>query len=236
MTEQFVLDLAAAERPSFDNFVIGRNREAVAALLALTSSATTSGSGILVWGATGAGKSHLLRASTLAAGRSRPVVQCATPREVPSVDACGDTATTPLLIVDDIDDADPDEQGRLFTWINALAARGGQWIAAASVPPARMTLRDDLRTRLALGLVLEVVALTDSDKAQALEVYANERGFRLPAEVIAYLLAHARRDMPSLVATLAALDRHSLASQRNVTIPLVRDWLRLSSGSEESGG
>ena len=235
MTEQFVLDLAAAEPPSFDNFVTGRNREAVAALLAHTGGAT-SGSGILVWGATGAGKSHLLRASALAARGSRQVVECAAPREVPSVDACGDAATTPLLIVDDIDDADPDEQGRLFTWINALAARGGQWIAAASVPPARMTLRDDLRTRLALGLVLEVGSLTDGDKAQALEVYANERGFRLPADVIAYLLAHAPRDMPSLVATLAALDRHSLASQRNVTIPLVRDWLRLSSGSEESGG
>ncbi|HSD00080.1 MAG TPA: DnaA regulatory inactivator Hda [Casimicrobiaceae bacterium] len=236
MTEQFVLDLAAAEPPSFDNFVIGRNREAVAALLALTHAATTSRSGILLWGATGAGKSHLLRASALAARASRPVVECATPREVPSVDACGDTAAAPLLIVDDIDDADPDEQGRLFTWINALAARGGPWIAAASLPPARMTLRADLRTRLALGLVLEVGALADSDKAQALEVYANERGFRLPADVIAYLLAHARRDMPSLVATLAALDRHSLASQRNVTIPLVRDWLRRSSGSEESGG
>src|SRR4051812_34591763 len=153
MTEQFVLDLASAEPPSFDNFVIGRNREAVAALLALARGATNE-SGILVWGAGGAGKSHLLRAAGLAARGSRTVVECRAPREVPSVNTCGDIGTL-LLIVDDIDDADADEQGRLFTWINALVARGGQWIAAASVPPAQMTLRDDLRTRLALGLVFE---------------------------------------------------------------------------------
>jgi len=36
--------------------------------------------------------------------------------------------------------------------------------------------------------------------------------------------------MPSLVATLAALDRHSLATQRSVTIPLLRDWLQRDLG------
>ena len=44
--------------------------------------------------------------------------------------------------------------------------------------------------------------------------------------MIAYLLAHGRRDMPTLVATLAALDRHSLATKRPITVPLLRDWLR----------
>jgi len=48
--------------------------------------------------------------------------------------------------------------------------------------------------------------------------------------VIAYLLAHGRRDMPSLVATLAALDRHSLAVKRAVTVPLLREWLQREMG------
>jgi DnaA family protein len=118
----------------------------------------------------------------------------------------------------------------LFTLLNALAASGGQWVACAQAPPARLALRDDLRTRLALGLVLEVMPLADADKPLALETYARERGFRLSADVIAYLLAHGRRDMPSLVTTLAALDRHSLATQRSVTIPLLRDWLQRDLG------
>ncbi len=93
-------------------------------------------------------------------------------------------------------------------------------------PPARLALREDLRTRLALGLVFEVIPLADADKPQALAAFARERGFRLSDDVIAYLLAHGRRDMPSLVATLAALDRHSLATQRGITVPLLREWLQ----------
>jgi DnaA family protein len=99
-------------------------------------------------------------------------------------------------------------------------------LAAASVAPARLTLRDDLRTRLAHGLVYEIAALADHDKAQALCAYAAERGFRLSTDVIDYLLAHGRRDMATLVTTLAALDRHSLAAKRPITVPLLREWMQ----------
>ena len=49
-------------------------------------------------------------------------------------------------------------------------------------------------------------------------------------DVIAYLLAHGRRDMPALLSTLAALDRHSLAAKRPITVPLLRDWLQRDIG------
>lgn len=52
------------------------------------------------------------------------------------------------------------------------------------------------------------------------------RGFVLAEDVIAYLLAHGRRDMPSLLALLAALDRHALATKRAVTVPLLKSWLQ----------
>src|SRR5690606_18286316 len=90
----------------------------------------------------------------------------------------------------------------------------------------RLALRDDLRTRLAWGLAYEIVPLADADKPAALAAYARARGFALAGEVIAYLLAHGRRDMRSLVATLAALDRRSLALKRPVTVPLLREWMQ----------
>ncbi len=221
MIEQLILDLAQPEPPTFANFVAGVNREALAALAALAA-AQSRETGVLLWGASGAGKSHLLQASVAAAEAARPVIACASPREVPAEEA----APAALLVVDGVDDADADAQARLFTQLNRLAASGGQWLAAATLPPARLALREDLRTRLALGLVLEVVPLADGDKPRALAAYARERGFRLGDDVIAYLLAHGRRDMPSLVAALAALDRHSLAMQRPVTVPLLREWLQ----------
>lgn len=133
-------------------------------------------------------------------------------------------------MVDGVDKADADAQGRLFTLLNGLVALEGQWLASSALPPARLALREDLRTRLALGLVLEIVPLADADKPQALIAYARERGFHLADDVIDYLLAHGRRDMGSLMAALAALDRRSLAAKRAVTVPLLREWLQRDLG------
>ena len=218
---QLILDLARPEPPTFRNFVVGANGEALSAVRALVAGQLAH-AGVLLWGAAGGGKSHLVQAA-IDAAREAGRTLLAVGFESAVRDEPPDRA---LLVVDDVDAADAEAQARLFTLVNALAARDGQWLATAKLPPARMAVRDDLRTRLALGLVLELVPLADADKPAALAAYARERGFALPDDVITYLLAHARRDMKSLVATLAALDRLSLAAKRNVTVPLLREWLQ----------
>jgi DnaA family protein len=47
----------------------------------------------------------------------------------------------------------------------------------------------------------------------------------LSQEVVAYLLRHVQRDLPSLLALLDALDRYSIASRRAITLPLLRELL-----------
>jgi DnaA family protein len=220
--EQLILDFARAEAPTFANFVAGANREALAALASLANG-TLAHPGLLVWGGAGGGKTHLLQAAKTAARAHGRVV-------VEHVVAVDDVRPGMLVIVDDAHALVPNAQGALFTLVNALATVGGQWLAASHVPPMALPLRDDLRTRLALGLVLEIQPLADADKPAALAAYAHERGFRLSDDVIVYLLAHGRRDMKSLVATLAALDRRSLAMKRSITVPLLRDWLQRDLG------
>lgn len=217
--EQLVFELAPVEPPSFANFVTGRNAEAVARLAAAARGETADTS-IVVWGAEGAGRSHLLRAAVAAS--ARPAHYVAAPAAL-SPELPAGPAT---IAVDDVHTADALAQGRLFTLFNRLQETGGLLVAAAGAPPGRLDLRDDLRTRLGSGLVYEVVPLRDEDKPGALERYAAERGFRLSGEVIAYLLAHGRRDMGTLVAALAALDRHSLAEKRPITVPMLRQWLQ----------
>lgn len=217
--EQLTFALAAPEPPSFANFIAGPNREATAGL-AQAARGQLSESCLLLWGPLGAGRSHLLRATVGAA--CRPALYCADPSAAPAEPP--DSGA--LVAVDDVGRADAAAQGRLFTLFNALQASGGVLVAAADAPPARLPLRDDLRSRLGWGLVYELQPLADADKPQALAQHARERGFRLPDEVIAYLLAHGRRDMASLVATLAALDAYSLAAKRPVTLPLLREWLQ----------
>jgi len=227
--EQLILELMEPEPPAFDNFVAGPNREAVATLRRLASGDLPE-TGVLIWGPAGVGKSHLLKAVTaLAVGAGRPARYVADPAKLLSMSAL----SSAIVCIDAIDQADAFAQGALFTLYNALVASGGHLVAAADAAPARLELRDDLRTRLAHGLVYEIAALRDADKAQALAGFAADRGFRLAREVIDYLLSHGRRDMATLVATLAALDRHSLAAKRPITVPLLREWMQRQAGNPD---
>ncbi|MDR2710990.1 MAG: DnaA regulatory inactivator Hda, partial [Burkholderiales bacterium] len=215
--QQLIFDLFPASPPSFDNFVAGRNEEALAAVRdfvkGFVDSVPVSATSLYLWGANGAGKTHLLqaaRAQALSLGFA--VHTLANNRPFPPLSVW--TMSPALWIVDDVDCANEELQGYLFTVYNALKANGGGLIATAPVPPAQLTLREDLRTRLGWGGIYEITTLRDDDKLQALIAYANARGLRLPADIVAYLLKHSRRDMRSLVAVLDALDRYSLSLKR----------------------
>ena len=78
-------------------------------------------------------------------------------------------------------------------------------------------------------VVNQFVELTEEEKMQAMKSYAADCGFDLSQEICLYLLRHGRRDLPSLMMTLDALDRYSLANQRQITIPLLRELLQVAS-------
>jgi DnaA family protein len=228
--EQLVFEFAPPEPPRIANFLVGRNGELIAALTRFAGG-DHGETGFLLWGGPGAGKTHLLLAAlALAAERGIETRFCADPQAV-AADPGGAQA---LVAIDQVDDADALAAGRIFTLYNQLKERGGRLLVASRAPLGGLPLREDVRTRLGWGLVYEVLPLQDEEKAAALATYAAQRGFRLSSEVIDYLLRHGRRDMRSLVATLAALDRLSLAAKRPVTVPLLRQWLER--GATQAGG
>jgi DnaA family protein len=132
------------------------------------------------------------------------------------------------VAADDVETLDATAQQALFNAINAAREGQSAVLATGSAPPAGLALRDDLRSRLAWGLVYQLRAPSDADKAAYLRAEAARRGLRLPEEVLAYLLSHVPRDLASLNAVLDSLDRYSLASQRPLTLPLVRAALQKS--------
>ena len=211
---QLALDLVQPLRPSLDNFVAGRNAEAVAALRALVD-----GGGerfVLLWGAEGSGRSHLLRA--VAASAPSLWIDHAT-REM-SFDP-----GVRIYVADDVDCYDSVLQQQVFVLQNDVrASREAVLLASASAPPAQLALREDVRTRLAWGLVYQLHALTDAEKEEALRTHATSRGLALPTEVLKYLMTHMPRDLSTQIAILDALDGYALAAQRSITVPLIRDW------------
>jgi len=221
--EQLVFELAATEPPRFENFLPGRNAELVNALQRFATGQQNE-TGMFIWGAPGAGKSHLLHAAhDLAQERGISARRFEHPSEIDDADI---HAAEQLIIVDRIDEADAAAAGHIFTLYNVLRENRARLLAASRTPLATLQLREDLRTRLGWGLVYEIVVLPDEEKSSALGAYAQKRGFGLSSEVVEYLLSHRRRDMGSLMKALAALDRASLATKRPITVPLLKEWLQ----------
>jgi DnaA family protein len=220
--EQLTFELAPAEPQRLDNFLPGRNGELVAAL-ARFAEGRDGAPGFLVWGASGAGKTHLLRGTVALAAERGIDARYFSDSASLQDDAAGAAS---LLAIDRIDEADATAVGRIFTTYNALRQRGARMLAASRTPLAALPLREDLRTRLGWGLVYEALPLSDPEKGSALASYARQRGFELSPEVIDYLLRHGRRDMGSLLLAIGALDRLSLATKRPITVPLLREWLQ----------
>jgi DnaA-homolog protein len=224
--EQLVFELAVPEPPSVANFLAGRNAELVEALSAFVTGGRDTG--MLIWGGPGVGKTHLARAAVaLAQQHGLGARMFAHPSEIDDEALVAVGASEERVVaIDGVDLADAATAGRLFTLYNILKDRQARLIATSRAPLAALPLREDLRTRLGWGLVYELLALEDDDKPAALAVYARSRGFMLSDDVMEYLLRHGRRDMPSLLATLAALDRLSLATKRPITVPLLKGWLQ----------
>jgi len=214
---QFTLDLLRPPTPSLDNFVPGVNGAAVAALRdALCGHGPPF---IHLWGAAGSGRSHLLAAV------QPTVMQAEQGGAQPPVP--GFSATQRLYVVDDVHRLDSAQQAALFVLQDAVRQHIGTFlVTAADLPPAQLRLRDDVRTRLAWGLVFALHPIAEADQAAALLAYARARGARVDEELVPYMLTRLPRDMRTLVAVLDALDAYALARQRALTVPLLREWLQ----------
>ncbi len=151
---------------------------------------------LYLWGESGSGKSHLLQASAAA------------------------------HVADDVENLDEPSQIGLFNAINEARQLGGTVLAAGNAPPAQLPLREDLKSRLAWGLVYQVKLLSDEERSTYLRAEAARRGMQLPGEVVAYLLTHMRRDLRSLTAILDRLDQVSLELKRPITLPLLREAIK----------
>jgi DnaA family protein len=220
--QQLAFDFSVRLTPTLDNFVVGCNAELVERLHALGRGERDERF-VYLWGATASGRTHLARAAIDALQRAG--VAAAYHACTSDIDPPAALHELDAVALDDVDRVSKSGEIALFNLYNALRERGGLMIATGPVAPAQLALRPDVVSRLAWGLVYEVHALTDGEKARALAERAHARGFTLQSDVSQYLLTRARRDMSALFATLDALDRYSLEAKRPVTVPLLRELL-----------
>ena len=209
--KQLLLEIAEPPAPSLDNFIPGQNAEVLHSLRQMLHVSPDQGLKsqrfMYLWGESGSGKTHLLEASRNYAATHEEAAM--------------------LWVQDAVETLDDAAQVALFNRYNEIRDHAGCLLVAGCAAPGQMGLREDLATRLAWGLVYQLRPLSHDEKADALKAHAHARGMRLPDEVIDYCLRHLRRDLPTLMATLHALDEWSLTYQKPVTVAALRQLLQL---------
>jgi DnaA family protein len=120
----------------------------------------------------------------------------------------------------------PQWEEALFHCFNRLQQSGCQLLIASRDNPAASTIQlADLRSRMATGLVYQLASLDDTAKQKVMMVQSQARGLDMTEDVAQYLLRHHSRDIVELMALLQKLDKASMAAQRRLTIPFVRQTL-----------
>ena len=224
--KQLALDIGLATAPAFNNFFAGPNQAALSDLQRWAGSPLRSPVPTYLWGEPGCGKTHLLKAAVAVLQQQGARVGWldASSMEPPEFND-GWSA----VVLDDCHLYTAIQQQAAFNWfVNAVSSADGQprgVLAAGSLPPADLLLRDDLRSRLGWGHIYELHALTEPERRGVLRAQADARGIFLSDEVISFVLSRFSRDLSSLMQLLDQLDGYALQTQRAVTVPLIKAML-----------
>jgi DnaA family protein len=224
--KQMALDIGLHTTPTLDSFFAGPNSAALQHLKLWTTSQMPSPVPTYLWGESGSGKSHLLRA--VQAELSNAGVSVGWLDADQNERLIFDEAWTAVLM-DDVHLYNLEQQQLAFNWfVNALTPKSGspRWVLAAGMlPPADLKLRDDLRSRLGWGHVYGLQVLSDTERRAVLRSEADARGLFLSDEVMSYMLSRFSRDLGSLMSLLDHLDQFALQTKRAITIPLIKSML-----------
>ncbi len=216
----------------FDSF-IAAPAGAIAQLHAIAVGAADDW--IYLSGPAGTGKTHLAlalcaeaeqagRAASYlplqaAAGRAREALEALEGRDLVALDGLEAIA------------GDRDDEVAVFDFHNRARSAGVTLLyTARAVPDALGLGLPDLRSRLSQCGRIPLSPLDDAQRAEVLRDRAQRRGLALDEAAIEWLLTRTGRDLGGLVALLDRLDRESLAAQRRVTVPFLRQVLDGRSG------
>jgi DnaA family protein len=221
--QQLPLRVRIGEAARFDAFVAGPNAE-VLGLLEGPSPPRV----LWLWGRRGTGKTHLLQAACAAVGERGGTATYLDLDDAGAPALLEGCEALDLVCLDGLEcvSGDGEWNAAIFRLHTLMQDGTGRLYVASTAPPASLQFRlPDLRSRLLAAVVHQLRELDEEGQLEALERRAARRGLELPREAAAYLLHRLPRSMHSLCAVLDRLDEASLAAQRRLTIPFLRQAL-----------
>lgn len=226
MHQQLPLTISLKPSVNFASFVVGRNGEAVSRLR------TPLDPFVYLWGESGSGKSHLLQAACQQAHLEQRLPAYLPLKSAQEIDPemLQGLESYTLVCLDDLERIAGQAlwEGAIFNLFNLLRENGGQLIVAADRPPGDLPIElPDLASRLAWGPCYRLIPLDDDERLELLLASAERRGMSMSVETASFLLQRTPRDIHFLTLLMDRLDTASLAAQRRLTIPFVREILNI---------
>ncbi|MCY7312078.1 MAG: DnaA regulatory inactivator Hda [Pseudoxanthomonas sp.] len=202
--------------------------EAPPGLLAQLDALARSPAGwVYLAGASGSGKTHLclaVCAATEQAGRRAGYLPLATARGRLG-EALHALEGNDLVALDGLEHiaGQVEDEVALFDFHNRARSAGSNLLYAATEMPDALGLQlPDLRSRLSQCIRIGLATVDDAGRRGILSARAQRRGLVLEDAAMDWMLTRTGRDLGSLLQLLDKLDRESLAAQRRVTVPFLK--------------
>lgn len=227
---QLALGISLRDDATFANYHTQANLACVASVQAIANGAGDTS--IYLSGIKGSGKTHLLQAACHHAQLQKltiayiPMME----KEWYTIDVLENLEQRDVICIDDIDAiaGEPLWEEAFFDLYNRVKQAGKHIIFSASTQLQASSYQlMDLRSRLAWGLVYHLSPLSDEEKLAAVKLRARNRGLILTTDVMNFLMNRYSRHMTDLFRAVDKLDKASLMMQRRVTIPFVKDILKI---------
>ena len=225
--QQLPLLVQLRDDATLDNFLATEQMEPLVA--GVRSQCEGAGEPVVfVHGGAGSGKSHLLQAACHLAGENALYLPLKQLSVYPPEEVLAGVETLGLVALDDIDAVMGEESWEhgLFGLYNRAREWGCKLLITAHAAPRALAVDlADLRSRLSWGVVYQLPSSDDQQKQAILQFRARRRGLALSEEVARFIVTRASRDLEQLLALLDQLDKASLARQRALSIPFVKQIL-----------
>lgn len=230
---QLSLGVTLRDDATFANFYVANDKADLVISSLKAAALGTELSSQVIWGAPGCGLTHLMQAASHQAqsvGRSVQYLPVRDIRGYSADDICEGLESSQLICLDGLDliCGNREWELALFHLYNKLRDSGHVLLMSSHVSPSSLPIAlPDLKSRILGSLVFQVNSLDDGEKQSALMMRAAGRGLQMPDDVCKFILQRSSRDMNNLFMLLNRLDECSMQQQRKLTIPFVKEVLRL---------
>jgi chromosomal replication initiator protein len=246
---QLVFEFPVNPKFTFDNFVVCEGNRTAFHFAKMVTEGVDGDNLLYVYGPSGSGKTHLLMAAGEAllsreceapagSGEAIPYLSFKNIDEIYEGHYPAETLSklgerfreSPVLLVDDIHLIPDHASIRVELWqvFNDFYNAGKKIMITGLFPPKQLPGIDGhLVSRLLWGLVAGIDVSDDDSRRMILKKLSEDRQVIIPDDVAEYLLAHVRRDIPSLLDALERVNRYALSCKRKITARLAREALGL---------